>query len=152
MNPQIIELLEGRIRNSFFPWHLQTHRQCVLQLCLVLVNLWIKRFQAAQLTHEIFDHRSLLKHIFLISAKLNFHRPLVCSTVCYVQNYTPEVGGSSVWQISKKYFAGVIQPGTEQFIVGFYLVLISVPQTILFQADVTIGNLNIRYLSRFFDR
>jgi hypothetical protein len=22
--------------------------------------------------------------------------------------YTPEVGGSSVWQISKKYFAGVI--------------------------------------------
>ena len=24
------------------------------------------------------------------------------------QYYTPEVGGNSVWQISKKYFAGVI--------------------------------------------
>ena len=24
-----------------------------------------------------------------------------------VQYYTPEVGGSSVWQISEKYFAGV---------------------------------------------
>ena len=44
-----------------------------------------KTFQAAQLTHG----------------------PLVCSTICYVQYYTPEVGGSSVWQISKKYFAGV---------------------------------------------
>ena len=63
-----------------------------------------KTFQAAQLTH---DHRSLLQNFFLISAKLNFHRPLVCSTVCHVQYYTPEVGGSSVWQISKKYFAGV---------------------------------------------
>ena len=30
-----------------------------------------KTFQAAQLTHEIFDHRSLLQNIFLISAKLN---------------------------------------------------------------------------------
>ena len=28
--------------------------------------------------------------------------------MCYVQYYTPEDGGSSVWQISKTYFAGVI--------------------------------------------
>jgi hypothetical protein len=28
--------------------------------------------------------------------------------ICSVQYYTSEVGGSSVWQISKKYFAGVI--------------------------------------------
>ena len=27
---------------------------------------------------------------------------------CTKQYYTPEVRGSSVWQISKKYFAGVI--------------------------------------------
>jgi hypothetical protein len=68
-----------------------------------------KTFQAATTnTWELFDHRSLLQNIFLISAKLNFHRPLVCSTICHVQYYTPEVGGSSVWQISKKYFAGVI--------------------------------------------
>ena len=40
-----------------------------------------KTFQAARITHEIFDHRSLLQNIFLISAKLNFHQPLVCSTV-----------------------------------------------------------------------
>ena len=42
-----------------------------------------KTFQAAQLTHERFltiDH-SLLQNIFLISAKLIFHRPLVCSTI-----------------------------------------------------------------------
>ena len=26
----------------------------------------------------------------------------------HVQYYTPEVGGSSVWQVSRKYFAGVI--------------------------------------------
>ena len=32
-------------------------------------------FQAAQ--WEIFDHRSLLQNIFLISAKLNFHRPML---------------------------------------------------------------------------
>ena len=25
-----------------------------------------------------------------------------------MKNYTPEVGGSSVWQISKNYFAGVV--------------------------------------------
>ena len=43
-----------------------------------------------------------------MSAKLNFHRPLVCSTIRNIQYYTPEVRGSSVWQISKKYFAGVI--------------------------------------------
>ena len=28
--------------------------------------------------------------------------------VTYSTTYTPEVGGSSVWQISKKYFEGVI--------------------------------------------
>ena len=63
-----------------------------------------KMFQAAQLTHERFltiDH-------YLISAKLNFHQPLVCSTKRNIQYYTPEVRGSSVWQKSKKYFAGVI--------------------------------------------
>ena len=52
-----------------------------------------KTFQAAQLTHERY---LTIDHSFLISAKLNFHRPLVCSTICYV------------WQISKKIFAGVI--------------------------------------------
>ena len=36
-----------------------------------------KMFQAEQLT-QIFDHRSLLQNISLISAKLNFHEPLVC--------------------------------------------------------------------------
>ena len=62
-----------------------------------------KTFQAATTnTWELFDHKSLLQIFFLISAKLNFHRPLVCSTICHVQYYTAEVGGSSVWQISKK--------------------------------------------------
>ena len=32
---------------------------------------------------------------------------MACSTIFYVEYYTPEVPGSSVWQISKKYFAGV---------------------------------------------
>ena len=36
-----------------------------------------KTFEAAQLTHERFFHRSLLQNIFFISAKLNFHQPLV---------------------------------------------------------------------------
>ena len=68
-----------------------------------------KTFQAATTNSwELFDPTSLLQNIFFISAKLNFHRPLVCSTICRVQYYTPEVGGSSVWQISKKYFAGVM--------------------------------------------
>ena len=40
-----------------------------------------KTFQAAQLTHEIFDHRSLLQNTFLISVKLNSHQPLVCSAI-----------------------------------------------------------------------
>ena len=41
-----------------------------------------KTFQPATTnTWELFDHRSLLQNIFLISAKLNFHQPLVCSTV-----------------------------------------------------------------------
>ena len=35
-------------------------------------------------TWDIFDHRSLLQNIFLISAKLNFLGPLVCSTICSV--------------------------------------------------------------------
>ena len=30
------------------------------------------------------------------------------AAVIQLKYYTPEVGGSSVWQISKKYFAGVI--------------------------------------------
>ena len=64
-----------------------------------------KTFQAASTnTWELFDHRSVLQNIFLISAKVNFHRPLVCSTICHIQYYTPEVGGSSVWQISKEIF------------------------------------------------
>ena len=68
-----------------------------------------KTFQAAITnTWELFDPTSLLQNIFLISAKLNFHQPLVCSTICRVQYYTLEVGGSSVWQISKRYFAWVI--------------------------------------------
>ena len=33
-----------------------------------------KTFQAAQITREIFDHRSLLQNIFLISAQLNFQK------------------------------------------------------------------------------
>ena len=38
-----------------------------------------KTFQAAMTnTWEIFGHISLLQNIFLISAKLNFHGPLVC--------------------------------------------------------------------------
>ena len=42
----------------------------------------VKTFQAAMTdTWELFDHISLLQNIFLISAKLNFHQPLVCSTV-----------------------------------------------------------------------
>ena len=41
-----------------------------------------KTFQAAMTdTWEIFDHRSLLQNMFLISARLNFHQPLVCSTI-----------------------------------------------------------------------
>ena len=68
-----------------------------------------KTFQVATTnTGELFDPTSLLQNIFLISDNLNFHRPLVCSAISRVQYYTPEVGGSSVWQISKKYFAGVI--------------------------------------------
>ena len=39
-----------------------------------LVNVWGKRFKLPQLTHESF---LTIYH----SAKLNFHRPLVCSTV-----------------------------------------------------------------------
>ena len=57
-----------------------------------------KTFQAAQLTHERFltiDHS--YKIFFLISAKLNFHQPLACSTI-----HNIEVRGSSVWQISKE--------------------------------------------------
>ena len=66
-----------------------------------------KTCQAAQLTHErFFDHRSLLQNILLISAKLNFHEPLVCSTICYIEVV---VSGISVWQISKKHFAGVVK-------------------------------------------
>ena len=76
---------------------------------LVISECMGKTFQAATTnTRELFDHRTLLQNIFLIFAKLNFHQPLVCSTVRDIQYYTPEVGGSSVWQISKKYFAGVI--------------------------------------------
>ena len=41
-------------------------------------------------TWEILDHRSLLQNIFLISAKLNFHGTLVCSTICYVFLYNNE--------------------------------------------------------------
>ena len=68
-----------------------------------------KTFQAATTnTWELFGYRSLMKNIFLISAKLNFHQPLVCTTVRDIKYYTPEVGGSSVWQISKIYFAGGI--------------------------------------------
>ena len=52
-----------------------------------------KTFQAAQLTHERFltiDH----------SRKIYFF--YVCQT-----ELPAEVGGSSVWQMSEKYFAGV---------------------------------------------
>ena len=48
-----------------------------------------KTFQAAQLTHERFltiDHSC--KIFFLISAKLNFHGPLVCITICYLYSTT----------------------------------------------------------------
>ena len=53
-----------------------------------------KTFQAAQLTHESFDHRSLLQSIFLISTKLNFH--------------TRGPWKFSLAAIKQKYFAGVI--------------------------------------------
>ena len=72
------------------------------------MNVWGKRFKLPQPTHESFLALHDSCKVFLISAKLNFHRPLVSSTICRVQYYTPEVGGSSVWQISKKYFAGEI--------------------------------------------
>ena len=52
-----------------------------------------KTFQAATTnTLELFDHRSLLQNIFLISAKLNFHRTLVCSTARDIQYYTKHQG------------------------------------------------------------
>ena len=48
-----------------------------------------KTFHAATTnTWELFDHRSLLQSIFLISANLNFHRPLVCSTICDLQEWS----------------------------------------------------------------
>ena len=96
--------------------HVKFYLPCLLEpFCLLVPKITYrtsecmgKTFQAATTnTWELFDHRSFLQNVFLISAKLNFHRPLVCSTICHVQYYTPEVGGSSVWQISKKYFAGV---------------------------------------------
>ena len=52
-----------------------------------------KTFQAAQLTHDIF---------------LTIDHSCQTDLWCVVLYVTPEVGGSSVWQISKKYFAGVI--------------------------------------------
>ena len=53
-----------------------------------------KTFQAATTnTWELFEHRSLLQNIFLISAKLNFHRPLVC-TVISVRLWSFKDGGS----------------------------------------------------------
>ena len=60
--------------------------RCTILLHLVLITL----------------HRSLLQFFFLISAKQNFHQPLVCIPIPIRKS------GSSVWQISKKYFAGVI--------------------------------------------
>ena len=66
-----------------------------------------ERFQAAQLTHKRF--LTTPAKYLLISADLNFDGPLVCSIICYIWYYTPEVDGSSVWQMSnEKYFAGVI--------------------------------------------
>ena len=53
-------------------------------------------------TWKIFDHRSLLQNIYLISAKPNFHRPLVFSTT---HQRSVEV---QFVQISKKKFAGVV--------------------------------------------
>ena len=53
-----------------------------------------KMIQAAQLTHErtVFDHRSLLQNIFLISTKLNFHGPLVLyMTFCTTLQRSMEV-------------------------------------------------------------
>ena len=47
----------------------------------VISDFMGKTFQAVQLTHEILltiDHSC---KIFFISAKLNFHRPLVCRKV-----------------------------------------------------------------------
>ena len=46
-----------------------------------VVNLWENVSSCTTNIWEIFDHRS---HIFLISAKLSFNGPLVCSTICYV--------------------------------------------------------------------
>ena len=45
-------------------------------------------------------YRLLLQNIFLISAKLNFHRPLVYSTIHCIQYYTPEV--LQEWSMVKK--------------------------------------------------
>ena len=49
---------------------------------LLLVNLWGKRVSSCTTnTWEIFDRRSFLQNIFLISAKLNIHWLLVCNTI-----------------------------------------------------------------------
>ena len=79
-----------------------------------------KTFQAATTnTWKLFDPTSLLQNIFLISAKLNFHQPLVCSTVRDIQYYTPEVGGSSVWHmyIKKIFFRSHLWPKSTHVLV-----------------------------------
>ena len=43
---------------------------------------------ATTYTWELFDHISFLQNIFLTSAKLNFHRPLVCSTMSHTVLHT----------------------------------------------------------------
>ena len=75
---------------------------------MLLVNLYRKHFKLHNKHTRDFLPQITPAQYFFISAKLNFHRPLVCSTKRNIQYYTPEVRGSSVWQISKKYFAGVI--------------------------------------------
>ena len=64
---------------------------------LTLMHFWIFWIYGENVsscktnTWEIFDHRSLLKNIFLIPAKLNFHGPLVCSKGTFYSESAGEI-------------------------------------------------------------
>ena len=86
---------------------LSTEFNCLRE---ALVNVWGKRFKLPQLTHESFLTIDRWCKIFFWYLPNWTSTNLWCVVLyaTYSTYYTPEVGGSSVWQISKKYFAWVM--------------------------------------------
>ena len=92
----------------FYIDHVSFSSSLIIKLLIYIIDnseFMGKTFQATQLTNERF--LTPANHFFdICQTELPWTSGLRYATYC--TDYTPEVGESSVWQISKKYYAGVI--------------------------------------------